>query len=128
MATAAQNFKKAHKLAKKVHRAGDCYRITFGAALKLVLADEKKKAQPAAVRYVMKRRSGAWSTTEKLAFVKANGEMVDAVFATSLFHADYAKSAKEAREYLSRNKFQCKFVALATTEQVAAYRDSKRGQ
>jgi len=34
-------FKKAHELAKSVHVAGDCYRVTFGAALKIVIAESK---------------------------------------------------------------------------------------
>ncbi len=34
-------FKKAHKLAKSVHVAGDCYRVTFSAALKIVIAESK---------------------------------------------------------------------------------------
>jgi len=34
-------FKKAHKIAKRVHVAGECYRVTFGAALKIVCAQAK---------------------------------------------------------------------------------------
>lgn len=37
-------FKKAHELAKSVHVAGDCYRVTFGAALKIVIAESKAPA------------------------------------------------------------------------------------
>lgn len=37
----SQIFKQAHKLAKSVHVAGDCYRVTFGAALKIVIAESK---------------------------------------------------------------------------------------
>lgn len=37
----SQIFKAAHKLAKSVHVAGDCYRVTFGAALKIVIAESK---------------------------------------------------------------------------------------
>lgn len=33
----SQIFKAAHKLAKSVHVAGDCYRVTFGAAIKAIL-------------------------------------------------------------------------------------------
>ena len=39
--TKSQIFKKAHELAKSVHVAGDCYRVTFGAALKIVIAESK---------------------------------------------------------------------------------------
>ena len=34
-------FKKAHELAKSVHVVGECYRVTFGAALKIVIAESK---------------------------------------------------------------------------------------
>ena len=37
----SQIFKKAHQLAKSVHVAGDCYRVTFSAALKIVIAESK---------------------------------------------------------------------------------------
>jgi len=37
----SQIFKAAHQLAKSVHVAGDCYRVTFGAALKIVIAESK---------------------------------------------------------------------------------------
>ena len=37
----SQIFKAAHKLAKSVHVAGDCYRVTFSAALKIVIAESK---------------------------------------------------------------------------------------
>ena len=36
------NFKAAHTMAKTVHVKGDCYRTTFGACLKIVIADAKK--------------------------------------------------------------------------------------
>ncbi len=37
----SQIFKAAHKLAKSVHVAGESYRVTFGAALKIVIAESK---------------------------------------------------------------------------------------
>ena len=39
--TNSQIFKAAHKLAKSVHVTGDCYRVTFGAALKIIIAESK---------------------------------------------------------------------------------------
>jgi len=39
----SQIFKAAHALTKSVHVAGDCYRVTFGAALKIVIAESKSK-------------------------------------------------------------------------------------
>lgn len=39
--TKSQIFKAAHVLAKSVHVVGDCYRVTFGAALKIVIAESK---------------------------------------------------------------------------------------
>ena len=37
----SQIFTQAHKLAKSVHVSGDCYRVTFSAALKIVIAESK---------------------------------------------------------------------------------------
>lgn len=37
----SQIFTQAHKLAKSVHVAGESYRVTFGAALKIVIAESK---------------------------------------------------------------------------------------
>lgn len=34
-------FKAAHKLAKAAHVAGECYRVTFGASLRIVIAESK---------------------------------------------------------------------------------------
>ena len=42
----SQIFTQAHKLAKSVHVAGDCYRVTFGAALKIVIAESKAPKAP----------------------------------------------------------------------------------
>jgi hypothetical protein len=39
----SQIFKAAHTLAKSVHVSGDCYRVTFGASLKIVIAETKTK-------------------------------------------------------------------------------------
>ena len=39
--TKSELFKKAHKLTKQVIQAGDDYRITFGLALKTIIADSK---------------------------------------------------------------------------------------
>ena len=50
----SQIFKAAHKLAKSVHVAGDCYRVTFSAALKIVIAESK------APKSVVKVEFNAW--------------------------------------------------------------------
>ena len=46
-------FKKAHELAKSVHVAGDCYRVTFGAALKIVIAESKLAGKEKNARLIM---------------------------------------------------------------------------
>jgi len=46
-------FKKAHELAKSVHVAGDCYRVTFGAALKIVIAESKLADKEKNARLIM---------------------------------------------------------------------------
>jgi hypothetical protein len=50
----SQIFKAAHALAKSAHVAGDCYRVTFGAALKIVIAESK------APKSVVKVSMNAW--------------------------------------------------------------------
>lgn len=49
----SQIFTQAHKLAKSVHVAGDCYRVTFGAALKIVIAESKLANKEANARLIM---------------------------------------------------------------------------
>jgi len=49
----SQIFKKAHELAKSVHVAGDCYRVTFGAALKIVIAESKLSDKEKNARLIM---------------------------------------------------------------------------
>ena len=49
----SQIFKKAHELAKSVHVAGDCYRVTFGAALKIVIAESKLADKEKNARLIM---------------------------------------------------------------------------
>lgn len=41
--TAGDIMRFAHKLAKAVHKAGECYAVTFGASLRLVYAAIKTK-------------------------------------------------------------------------------------
>ena len=49
----SQIFKKAHELAKSVHVVGDCYRVTFGAALKIVIAESKLADKEKNARLIM---------------------------------------------------------------------------
>jgi hypothetical protein len=49
----SQIFKKPTKLAKSVHVAGDCYRVTFGAALKIVIAESKLADKEKNARLIM---------------------------------------------------------------------------
>jgi hypothetical protein len=49
----SQIFKAAHQLAKSVHVAGDCYRVTFGAALKIVIAESKLADKEKNARLIM---------------------------------------------------------------------------
>ena len=41
--TNSQLFKQAHKLVKQVIQKGDCYRVTFGACLKLLLSVQNSR-------------------------------------------------------------------------------------
>ena len=49
----SQIFTQAHKLTKSVHVAGDCYRVTFGAALKIVIAESKLADKEKNARLIM---------------------------------------------------------------------------
>ena len=49
----SQIFTQAHKLAKSVHVAGDCYRVTFGAALKIVISESKLADKEKNARLIM---------------------------------------------------------------------------
>ena len=49
----SQIFKAAHALAKSVHVAGDCYRVTFGAALKIIIAESKLADKEKNARLIM---------------------------------------------------------------------------
>ena len=73
----SQIFKTAHKLAKSVHVAGDCYRVTFGAALKIVIAESK------APKTIVNVSVSAWKkgTNHRLYFKVLN--VADARFGTT---------------------------------------------
>ena len=75
--TNSQIFKAAHKLAKSVHVAGDCYRVTFSAALKIVISESK------APKTIVNVSVSAWKKGEhhRLYFKVLN--VADARFGTS---------------------------------------------
>jgi len=58
----SQIFKAAHTLAKSVHVAGDCYRVTFGAALKIVIAESK--APKTLAERLLDAGAKSWSSTD----------------------------------------------------------------
>ncbi len=75
--TKSQIFKKAHELAKSVHVAGDCYRVTFGAALKIVIAESK------APKTVVKVSMNAWKKGGNHRLYAKVLNVVDARFGTT---------------------------------------------
>jgi hypothetical protein len=76
----SQIFKKAHELAKSVHVAGDCYRVTFGAALKIVIAEIK--APKTLADRLLAAGAKVWSTADgKLNRIYINQDIADVVFA-----------------------------------------------
>lgn len=55
-------FTQAHKLAKSVHITGECYRVTFSAALKIVIAESK--VQKTLSDIFLDAGAKAWSTPD----------------------------------------------------------------
>ena len=80
----SQIFTQAHKLAKSVHVAGDCYRVTFGAALKIVIADSK--TPKTLTERLLDAGAKVWSTTDKkINRIYINQNIADLVFNNNEF-------------------------------------------
>jgi len=95
-------FKKAHKIAKRVHVAGECYRITFGAALKLVAAQAKAKT-PVDVKVWNKKGTRFYFSVEVNARFKmmsdvGYAEMVDGKLSVKNIEAQYRDAIVSALE------------------------------
>jgi hypothetical protein len=86
--TKSQIFKKAHELAKSVHVAGDCYRVTFGAALKIAFAESK------APKTVVKVSMNAWKKGGNHRLYAKVLNVVDARFGTTFDDVCYNKDSK----------------------------------
>jgi len=69
--TKSEIFAKAHKVTKATVQAGDDYRVTFGAALKMVISESKEGGE----MYVMSYDKGALSITNIEAARTTGGEV-----------------------------------------------------
>ena len=95
-------FKKAHKIAKRVHVAGECYRVTFGAALKIVCA-QAKAATPVNVSVWSKKGTRFYFSVEVDARFKmmsdvGYAEMINGKLSVKNVEAQYRNAIVNALE------------------------------
>ena len=98
-------FKKAHELAKSVHVAGDCYRVTFGAALKIVIAESKAhvlNAEAFMNAFKAESLNACMSNWKACGVTKFDADIAD-------FDRKWAKTHSDARH--ARNRFVSNFFA-----------------
>ena len=86
-------FKQAHAMAKQVNQIGDCYRITFGACLKLlkekaaVVIKVAAKVLFSADGYIVKSSEGLYSTATNIATYSASYQVIDTTFNSEMIYA-----------------------------------------
>lgn len=100
-------FKKAHELAKSVHVVGECYRVTFGAALKIVIAESK--APKSAKQFFLDLGGNEWAK-EGFDRVYINAKQFNSLFGNGCNYSD------------SSNKF---FFDCATNCLMRSYKGKK---
>ena len=86
-------FKQAHAMAKQVNQIGDCYRITFGACLKLlkekaaVVIKVAAKVLFSADGYIVNSSEGLYSTATNIATYSASYQVIDTTFNSEMIYA-----------------------------------------
>ena len=96
-------FKMAHAMAKQVNQIGDCYRITFGACLKLlkekaaVVIKVAAKVLFSADGYIVKSSEGMYSTTTNSTTYLALYQVIDTTFDNEMI---YASSLDDCIEFV----------------------------
>ena len=90
-------FKSAHAITKAVHVAGDCYRVTFGAAVKIIIAESKAAPKTLADRLI---EAGAkvWTSPDG----KINRVYVTQAAADIVFNGDILKGWNVARVTITK--------------------------
>ena len=101
--TNSQLFTEAHKLVKQVIQKGDCYRITFGACLKLlkekatVIIKVAAKVLFSADGYIVKSSEGLYSTATNSTNYAASYQVIDTTFDDEMI---YASSLDDCIEFV----------------------------
>ena len=86
-------FKQAHAMAKQVNQIGDCYRITFGACLKLlkekatVIIKVAAKVLFSSDGYIVKSSEGMYSTNTNSTNYAALYQVIDTTFNSEMIYA-----------------------------------------
>ena len=99
----SQLFKQAHAMTKQVIQKGDCYRITFGACLKLlkekstVIIKVAAKVLFSADGYIVKSSEGMYSTATNSTNYSALYEVIDTTFDNEMI---YASSLDDCIEFV----------------------------
>ena len=89
----SQLFKKAHAMAKQVNQIGDCYRITFGACLKLlkeksdVVIKVVAKVLFSEDGYIVKSSEGMYSASNNATTYSASYQVIDTTFNNEMIYA-----------------------------------------
>ena len=101
--TNSQLFTEAHKLVKQVIKAGDDYRVTFGACLKLlkekaaVVIKVAAKVLFSADGYIIKSSEGVYSTATNSTNYSASYQVIDTTFNNEMI---YASSLEDCIEFV----------------------------
>ena len=101
--TNSQLFTEAHKLVKQVIKAGDDYRVTFGACLKLlkekatVIIKVAAKVLFSSDGYIVKSSEGMYSTTTNSTTYLALYQVIDSTFNNEMI---YASSLDDCIEFV----------------------------
>ena len=96
-------FTKAHAMAKQVNQIGDCYRITFGACLKLlkekatVVIKVAAKVLFSADCYVVKSSEAMYSASTDSTTYSASYQVIDTAFNDEMI---YASSLDDCIEFV----------------------------
>ena len=101
--TNSQLFKQAHAMTKQVNQIGDCYRVTFGACLKLlkekatVVIKVAAKVLFAHDGYTVKSSEGVYSASNNATTYSALYQVIDTAFDNEMI---YASSLDDCIEFV----------------------------
>ena len=102
-------FKKAHAMTKQVNQKGDCYRITFGACLKLlkeeatVVIKVVAKVLFSADGYIVKSSEGVYSASNNATTYSALYQVIDTAFNNEMIYASTLDDCTEFVKNITDN-------------------------